>query len=85
MPKINSPQIFRLIRNGLFRTKFIDQAFQDNLLTINKKGLLLNEQPFQKSEKNPISTEQQEYFEHLKRFLMLIEPIIEDLVRKNFI
>ena len=41
---------------GLFRTKFIDPAFHDNLLKINKKGLLFNEQPFQKSEINLIST-----------------------------
>lgn len=30
-------------------------------------------------------TDQQEYFEHLNRFLLLIEPIIEDLERKKFI
>jgi len=50
-----------------------------------KKGLLFNEQPFKKSEMNLFSTDQQEYFEHLNRFLLLIEPIIEDLERKNFI
>ncbi len=30
-------------------------------------------------------TDQEEYFERLKRFLILIEPIIEDLIRTNFI
>ena len=30
-------------------------------------------------------TDQEEYFEHLNRFLLLIEPIIEDLERKGFI
>ncbi len=30
-------------------------------------------------------TDQQEYFEHLNRFLLLIEPLIEDLERKKFI
>lgn len=30
-------------------------------------------------------TDQKEYFEHLNRFLLLIEPIIEDLERKGFI
>ena len=30
-------------------------------------------------------TVQQEYFEHLNRFLLLIEPIIEDLEKKGFI
>lgn len=34
---------------------------------------------------NLVSTDQQEYFEHLNRFLSLIEPIIEDLERKKFI
>ncbi|WP_316840146.1 DUF1905 domain-containing protein [Pedobacter gandavensis] len=33
----------------------------------------------------PICTDQQEYFEHLNRFLLLIEPIIEDLEWKKFI
>jgi len=30
-------------------------------------------------------TDQQEYFEHLNRFLLLIELIIENLERKGFI
>jgi len=29
--------------------------------------------------------DQQEYFEHSNRFLLLLEPIIEDLARKNLI
>jgi len=30
-------------------------------------------------------TVEQEYFEHLERFLLLVEPIIDDLERKKFI
>lgn len=44
----------------------------------NKKGLWNNLEAFR-------CTVQQEYFEHLERFLLLIEPIIEDLERKKFI
>lgn len=32
---------------------------------------------------NLFSTVEQDYFEHLNRFLLLIEPIIEDLERRN--
>lgn len=32
-----------------------------------------------------LSTDLEEYFEHLKSFLRLIEPIVEDLERKGFI
>ncbi|SOD12399.1 recombinase family protein [Pedobacter xixiisoli] len=41
---------------GLFRTNFIDPILQDNILKINKKGLLFNKQSFQKFEINLIST-----------------------------
>jgi site-specific DNA recombinase len=44
---------------GLFRTKYIHPTFHDNLLKINKKGLLFNEQPFKKSELNLVSTREQ--------------------------
>ena len=71
--------------DGAFRTNYIDPTFHDNLLKIKEKGLLFNEQPFRKSDINPISTPYEEYFEHLNRFLMLLEPIIEDLERKKFI
>ena len=33
----------------------------------------------------PVSTHEREYFEHLERFLGLIEPIIDDLKGKGFI
>ena len=42
--------------DGAFRTKYIDPTFHDNLLKIKEKGLLFNEQPFRKSDINPIST-----------------------------
>ncbi|SFA58414.1 hypothetical protein SAMN04488511_11943 [Pedobacter suwonensis] len=32
-----------------------------------------------------LSTPNEKYFEHLNRFLVLVEPIIEDLERKKFI
>jgi len=34
---------------------------------------------------SPVSTVSLDYFEHLDRFLRLIEPIIEDLKVKGFI
>ena len=42
--------------DGAFRTKYIDPTFHDNLLKIKEKGLLFNEQPFQKSGIKQIST-----------------------------
>lgn len=45
--------------DGSFRTKFLDLTFHDNLLKVNEKGLLFNEQPFQKSDINPLSTREQ--------------------------
>ena len=44
---------------GSFRTKLLDRAFHDNLLKINKKGLLFNEQPFKKLTINLVSTRKQ--------------------------
>lgn len=44
--------------DGMFRTKCIDPTFYDNLLKVNKKGLLFYEQPFAKSDNNPISVPQ---------------------------
>ena len=44
---------------GSFRTKFLDRTFHDNLLKINKKGLLFNEQPFKKLTMNLVSTRKQ--------------------------
>jgi len=44
---------------GVLRTKFVDLTFQDNLLKINEKGLLFNEQPFRKSDINLIRTQKQ--------------------------
>lgn len=41
---------------GSFRTKYLDRTFHDNLLKVNKKGLLFNQQPFKKSELNLVST-----------------------------
>jgi hypothetical protein len=41
---------------GQFRTPYIDQTFMDNVLKINEKGPLFYEQPFRKTEVNPIST-----------------------------
>lgn len=70
---------------GMFRTNFIDPTFIANALEMNKKGLLDYEQSFQFSDKIPISTVKEDYFEHLNRFLLLIEPIIEDLERKKII
>ncbi|MFD2288118.1 hypothetical protein ACFSOV_18570 [Pedobacter petrophilus] len=34
---------------------------------------------------NPVSTPEQEYFEHLERFLGIIEPIIDDLKGKGLL
>ncbi len=42
---------------GIFRTAYIDPIFYDNLLKINKKGLLFNEQSFQNSGVTPVSTQ----------------------------
>jgi len=59
-PVTLSSQIRRTLRaNGAFRTKYIDPTFHDNLLKIKEKGLIFNEQPFRKSDINPISTQKQ--------------------------
>ena len=70
---------------GAFRTPFIDPTFEDNLLILKEKGLLFYEQPFRKSDNFPFSTPEREYFEHLERFLMILEPVILDLKGKGFI
>ncbi len=41
--------------------------------------------PLEIRNKNLVSTDLEEYFEHLRSFLRLIEPIIEDLERKGFV
>lgn len=69
----------------MFRTTFIDPTFNDNLLKIKKKGLLFNEQPLKVSGLSPVSTQNRDYFQHLKAFLLLIEPVIDDLKAKGFI
>ena len=74
-----------VLGGGMFRTAFVDPTFYDNVLKVNEKGLLFYEQPFQFSNLNPVSTPEREYFEHLKSFLRLIEPIIQDLKVKGFI
>ena len=45
--------------HGSFRTKSLDRTFHDNLLKVNKKGLLFNEQPFKKLTMNLVSTRKQ--------------------------
>ncbi len=42
---------------GMFRTTFIDPIFNDNLLKINKKGLLFYEQSSSFLDRNPFSTQ----------------------------
>ncbi len=42
--------------DGKFRTPYINQAFEGNILDINKKGLLEIEQPLDFSAKTPLST-----------------------------
>lgn len=44
---------------GSFRTKSLDRTFYDNLLKVNKKGLLFNEQPFKKLTMNLVSTQEE--------------------------
>ncbi|MCX2451412.1 hypothetical protein OQX61_09025 [Pedobacter sp. PLR] len=75
---IIAPQVLGLI-------PFIDHIFRHNLQRINKKGLLFYEQPFDSSDISPVCTVSPEYFEHLDRFLGLMEPIINDLSVKGFI
>lgn len=50
-----------------------------------QKRPAIYKQAFENLNKNVVSTDQEEYFQHLKSFLRLIEPIIEDLERKGFI
>ena len=45
--------------HGSFRTKYLDRTFHDNLLKVNKKGLLFNEQPFKNLNKNLVSTQEE--------------------------
>jgi len=68
----------------MFRNAFIDPTLNDNILKVKQKGLLLNEQPFKVLGLSPVSTHEREYFEHLDRFLSLLEPIIDDLTTKGF-
>lgn len=42
---------------GSLRTAYIDPAFHHNVLKIKKKGLLILEQPFRKSDLSPVSTQ----------------------------
>src|SRR5690606_34640250 len=43
--------------NGMFRTTFIDPTFHDNILKVNKKGLLFYEQPSNFLGLSPVSTQ----------------------------
>lgn len=47
------------VREGPFKTKYLDRAFHDNLLKVNKKGLLFIEQPFKKLTLNLVSTQEE--------------------------
>ena len=41
----------------MFRTAFIDSVLYDKALKVKEKGLLFDEQPFQFSNLNPVSTQ----------------------------
>ncbi len=70
---------------GRFRTPKVHPGLRPNILIAKQKGLLETEKPLTDFSEISRCTECTDYFEHLERFCMILEPIIQDLRSKGFI